>query len=483
MRFLSCVGFLLFAAVAAGQESAVDSTPVEQEQTARQAEEAAKNEIAEDISVAPEADDAAIRERIESLIAVLGQRRGFHDVAVDVEAGVVFLDGFAPTEQQKNFAGEIARNVDGVVHVDNELRVDEVSPWSLKPAWAELSHLGRDGIRFLPFLLAGLLIVGLSVLIAALVRRAARSILAARDYPPILRQVLANLIAIPVLLIGAFLALRVSGLTRLALSVLGGTGLFGLVVGIAFRDIFENFLASLLISTNRPFTIGDLIEVEGHLGFVQTVTTRGTLLMTREGNHVHVPNSAVYKATLGNMTSNPNMRIEVVIGIDYDDEPSAVQAAIRDVLAKNPLVLDDPPPMVVIDELGASTVNVRCLFWLNAKENSRLKVKSRVVREIKTRLDEDGFTMPDELREMIFPKGVPVQMVESQPPEPPRELPEPECVEDAEGDMSSENDAIARQANESDVPVSGECLVDRESEAAANQTGRPVSYRQEAAKS
>src|SRR5690606_4554593 len=123
----------------------------------------------------------------------------------------------------------------------------------------------------------------------------------------LLRQVAARAVAIPVFLLGLYLILRVSGLTQMAATVVGGTGLLGLVLGIAFRDIAENFLASILISIQRPFAIGDLIEVEGQQGFVQSVTTRGTLLMTLSGNHVQLPNSMIYKAVIRNFTANPSL--------------------------------------------------------------------------------------------------------------------------------------------------------------------------------
>ena len=470
--------FLTAAAHGFAQDAtapAAEATAVEQEQTARQAEEAAANEIADQIAVDPAVGDDQIADRIRSLLDVMQRRRGFVGVEVTVSEGVVFLDGEAPSDRQRNFAGEIARNVDGVVHVVNDMTVAETSPYSLQPAWEELRSLGGETVRLLPFLAAALVLLLTFAVLAWLVRRAASLLFERQRYAPILRQVLANLVALPILLIGVFLALRVSGLTRLALSVLGGTGLFGLVVGIAFRDIFENFLASLLISTNRPFTIGDLIVVDGHKGFVQAVTTRGTLLMTFDGNHIHVPNSVIYKATLVNLTSNPNMRLEAVVGIDYEDEPSAAQAAILDELTTIDTVLADPAPMVLVEELGASTVNLRCYFWVDAVTNSQLKVRSRVIRQMKRRLEADGFTMPDEQREIIFPRGVPVAMRDKLDADRPPRQERPSVAADAceaEGGSQSEQSVVRQQAAAARVPTSGDTLVDEraDDEAAATDS-------------
>ena len=108
--------------------------------------------------------------------------------------------------------------------------------------------------------------------------------------------------------------LRVAGLTQLALTVLGGTGLIGIIIGFAFRDIAENFLASLLLSMRNPFNGGDLIEVAGYTGIVQNLNTRSTVLLTLDGNHVQIPNATVYKSTIKNYSSIPSRRAEFLVG-------------------------------------------------------------------------------------------------------------------------------------------------------------------------
>jgi small-conductance mechanosensitive channel len=86
--------------------------------------------------------------------------------------------------------------------------------------------------------------------------------------------------------------------------MIGGTGLIGLVVGIAFRDITENFLASVFLSMQRPFETGDLLEVSGVTGYVQQLNMRTTILMTLDGNLVQIPNANVYKSNLRNFTAS-----------------------------------------------------------------------------------------------------------------------------------------------------------------------------------
>jgi small-conductance mechanosensitive channel len=225
-------------------------------------------------------------------------------------------------------------------------------------------------------------------------------------------------------LFGVYIVLRVSGLTQLALTVVGGTGLIGLALGIAFRDITENFLASIFLSMQQPFETGDLVEITGVTGYVQQLNVRTTILMTLEGNLVQIPNASVYKSTIRNFTTNPNRREVFEVGIGYDDAINDAQEIARKVLAEHPAVLNDPEPAVLVDSLGRSTVNLRVYFWLNGHENSWLKVRSSVIRLVKLAFQQQGISMPDEAREVVFPQGIPVTLLDATPADAPGAMPE-----------------------------------------------------------
>lgn len=215
-------------------------------------------------------------------------------------------------------------------------------------------------------------------------------------------------------LCGVYLILRVSGLTQLALTLIGGTGLLGLIVGVAFRDITENFLASIFLSIQPPFETGDLVEISGVIGYIQQLNMRTTILMTLDGNIVQIPNSSVYKNTLSNFTSNANRRESFMVGIGYDDAINQAQEIAREVLVNRPAVLQDPEPAVLADSLGDSTVNLRVYFWINGREHSWLKVRSSLIRLVKRAFQEQGISMPDGAREVVFPQGVPVTVLEGE---------------------------------------------------------------------
>lgn len=384
------------------------------------------------VDVTPIAHDEEIRTRLQSVLDATGW---FTDPRVEVREGVVFLNGPAETAELKKWAGDLARSTQDVVAVANRMKVLQPSVWDFSPALSGLRALWRDFVRALPGLLFGLLILALATGAGVLVTRAARLFLRGRVKAKLLRNVMARGMGVLVFLFGFYVVLRVSGLTQLALTLVGGTGLIGLALGIAFRDITENFLASIFLSAQRPFETGDLVEVTGVTGYVQQLNVRTTILMTLEGNLVQIPNASVYKTNLRNFTANANRREDFVVGIGYDDSINEAQEIARKVLAEHPAVLKDPEPSVLADSLGRATVNLRVYFWLNGREHSWLKVRSSVIRLVKLAYQQRGISMPDEAREVIFPRGIPVTML------PPR----PEPTRDAAPSMRSPGDAAQDQ--------------------------------------
>jgi small conductance mechanosensitive channel len=409
------------------------------------------------VDVKPVARDEEIRNR---LLTVLQATNWFTAPEVRVEQGVVFLSGSTKTDDLKSWAGDLARNTQDVVAVANGIEVSEPAVWDFQPAWDGMLLLWRDSIRSIPFFLFGLLILGLSVVAAVVTTRLVKRVLQKRVRVNLLRATIARAIGFLAFLSGVYIILRVSGLTQLALTVVGGTGLIGLAFGIAFRDITENFLASMFLSMQRPFETGDLVEVSGVTGYVQQLNVRATILMTLNGNLVQIPNSTVYKSNLRNFSTNANRREDFVVGIGYDDPINDAQEIARKVLADHPAVLLAPEPSVLVDSLESATVNLRVYFWLNGHEHSWLKVRSSVIRLVKLEFQKGGISMPDEAREVVFPQPVPITILDRKfnstgdGVKPAQHMP-PSASEDvaaastkAEGGLTSEAGVIKEQARQ-----------------------------------
>ncbi|MBZ0298021.1 MAG: mechanosensitive ion channel [Anaerolineae bacterium] len=425
--------------------------------------------VPERVDIQPTAQDEAIARRLQDILSATGW---FIDPQLRVQNGVVFLSGQAQTAEFKDWAGNLARNTQDVAAVVNQLEVVEPALLDVQPFVTGLRTQVRTLLRSLPLLGFSLIILILAWIAARFLTGTARRYFQSQQMNVLLLNVIARSIGIMVFLGGLYLVFQVAGWTSIALTILGGTGLFGLVLGIAFRDISENFLASIFLSIQNPFNIGDLVEINDVLGFVQRMTTRATILMTLAGNHVQIPNATVYKSIIHNYTSNPNRRLDFTIGIGYDDSISLAQDTVHQVLEAHPAVLNEPEHLVLVDRLGSATVNLQIYFWIDGSKHSWLKVKSSVIRLVKRAIEGAGISMPDEARELIFPQGVPVQMVpldgDQDTPavrqiEQPAQPHESETVStSAEGGLRSEAEEIETQARQSRTPEAGENLLKTE---------------------
>lgn len=408
------------------------------------------------VEVQPAVRDDQIRQRLGEILETTGW---FGEPKVRVQKGIVFLEGTTANDEFRQWAGNLAKNTEGVVAVVNQIKLTPTAIWDFDPAFQVLNDLTRSFVRVLPLIVVALVVISISWIFARLTAHVLRRRLRARTHGSLLREVMARAGGILVLLAGLYLVLRIAGLTQLAFTVVGGTGLIGLALGIAFRDITENFLASLFLSLQQPFREGDLVQIADVTGYVQRLTSRTTVLMSLDGNQVQVPNSTVFKSTLRNFTSNPDRREDFSVGIGYDDSIPAAQEIALKVLAEHPAVLDEPEPLVLVENLGASTVNLRVYFWIDGGRHSCLKVTSSVIRLVKRAFQDSGISMPDEAREVTFPHGVPVRILEGDGAVEPatqarsRAPAEPETIATrGEAGLESEAEEIKEQARRSWTP-------------------------------
>jgi small-conductance mechanosensitive channel len=404
--------------------------------------------------------DEEIEQRLRDILAATDR---FENLDVRVQDGVVFLHGQTFAAEHKDWARELTLRLEDVAAVVNNIAVMERSPWDLRPGMEALEGLWRSVIQGLPILFFSLLVLLLTWLLALAAAWATRHVFARRIETPLLRSVAAKVVAAVVMVLGVYIVLRVANLTGLAATVLGGTGVIGIVIGIAFRDIAENFLASLLISMQKPFRTGDAVKILDHVGIVERVTTRGTQLMGFDGNYLQIPNAIVYKNVIVNMTANGNKMLDFAIGIGYDSRISQAQEIALNVMREHPAVLDEPEAMVLVENLGASTVDLRVYFWVDTSQHSILKVKSAVMRLVVRAFQEAGVTLPDSAREVVFPQGVPVfREEEGAPPRPAEGPPEPDttaAATEAEGGLSTEVHDLRQQMEHSRRPAEGRDLL------------------------
>ncbi|MEZ6015500.1 MAG: mechanosensitive ion channel family protein [Planctomycetota bacterium] len=408
LRALTCCAVLTLTLIARAESTPqnAEAAPPATERSSDPAIEASEQTV----EVRALESDESIEARLRSII---GASRQFDELDVEVTEGIVFLKGRAPDVERRDWASSVARRTKGAVAVVNDMSLEEAPLWSLAPAHNALVELWRATLRAVPLVLIGLVLLAFMLRIAGAAARAVGRSAERRLDSPIIAAFLRRATLVAGALLGAYLALQVSGLTRLAATVLGGTSLIGLAFGFAFRDIAENFLSGVLLSMQRPFRLGDTIEASGHTGVVRAVTSHGTQLIDFDGNVVRLSNTSLYKGVIRNMTANPKSRDSFVVGIGYDSSIERAQEELLTVMRAQEAVLGDPEPIVVVKELGSSTVQLEAYFWVDATRYSRVRVRSTIMRLALAALDDAGISMPDDAREVLFPEPLAMRVLRS----------------------------------------------------------------------
>lgn len=184
--------------------------------------------------------------------------------------------------------------------------------------------------------------------------------------------------------------------------IVAALGISGFILGFAFKDILSHFLAGLMLLLGRQFRIGDQIIVKEQEGTVERIELRALHLRTYDNRLVIIPNAEVFNSIITSNTASPYRRREFVVGIGFgDDIGRALQLALETVRG-TPGVMTEPEPDVLVDELAASTVNLRVRFFMNSLRADYLKVGSECMRRVKEAFDREGISMPTEIFTLVL---------------------------------------------------------------------------------
>ena len=239
--------------------------------------------------------------------------------------------------------------------------------------------------------LLGVLALGVVMAFSALARlfnAHAETLLAPFVKNVMLRSVAGSLISSAIVLGGLVFGLSILNLTHAVLSVLGLASIVGLAVGFAFKDITENFIASVLLGVRRPFRVGDYVTVAGQTGVVRSLNTRATVLVTLEGNHIRIPNNIVYKEILINATASPSYRVNFDVVVPYEASSADAVEAMTAALHHVDGVLADPPPRGLVEGLEPGGVRLKAYYWVSVRDTDWVKVSSDAKLRVKVALQE-----------------------------------------------------------------------------------------------
>lgn len=229
----------------------------------------------------------------------------------------------------------------------------------------------------------------------------------------LLARFFANLIRWGSIALAVAWAVQWLNLAPLLNGLLAGAGVTAIVLGFAFRDIGENFLAGIILASSRPFGSGDTIQSGEFMGEVVALDLRNTHLKTLDGKDVYLPNATVFKNPLINFTHDGLLRLDFTIGIDYGDDVARAIALVYETVRSVDGVQTDPDPLVVLDAFSTSTVELTAYFWVNTFDyrKGRFELRSDAMQRTKEALQAAGFGLPADIVELkLYDRADPVDI-------------------------------------------------------------------------
>ncbi|MCL3880922.1 mechanosensitive ion channel family protein [Marivita sp. GX14005] len=293
-----------------------------------------------------------------------------------------------------------------------EPALDDVHP--LRILYDQIETLARDTIALLPNLIAAIGIILLTALVAYGLVRLTRGILRRSKRRPSLVSAVVTLVKIVVWTFGLMIALTVLFPNLTPTKLLAGLGLGSIAVGLAFKDVFENFLAGFLILLRKPMRIGDDIECNGLSGQVEQITIRDTFLRKRSGELILVPNSFIYKNPVRVLTDRDLRRIEVVVGVAYGEDVDRSREVIEGAVNGLETVSADKPVQVFATTFNSSSIDFMVRWWAKSTPLGEHQSRDTVVAAIKRALDDAGIEIPFPYRTLTFKEPLRVDQGEAE---------------------------------------------------------------------
>ncbi len=354
----------------------------------------------------PAPNDAAIADRLNGIFAEIEPLSG---IAVEVRSGVVTLSGTLATNADIERAERIAARVAGVVTVQNALDRDLAVAGKIDPLTTQLSDRFDTISASLPLLgLAFALVAGFWIVGGLLARFT--GLWRAITPNAFLADLVATGVRVVFVIIGLIVALDLLEATALLGAFLGSAGVIGLAVGFAIRDTVDNYVSSIMLSIRQPFRANDHVVIGAFEGHVIRLTSRATILMTLDGNHLRVPNATVFKSEILNYTTNPQRRFSFVLGVDAEDDPAAAIATGLARLNELPFVLSEPAAAAHIEEVGDSNIVIRFLAWIDQTQTAFPKARTSAIAAVMQVLEAEGFGLPEPIYRLRFDGATPLKI-------------------------------------------------------------------------
>lgn len=253
-----------------------------------------------------------------------------------------------------------------------------------------------------PQIIAALIALLLTWLIAKYGGRLLRRTLSRAELRTSLVEVMEKLFSTLVWLGGILIAATIAFPSLTPAKIVTAVGLGSIAVGFAFKDIFENFVAGILILFREPFKLSDFIECDDYEGVVEEITIRDTHIRQADGQRVVLPNAMLYKEPVTVRTDLERRRVTIMCGVAYDEDVDTARDVIRGAVEALDKVDDDKDVQIFAQEFGASSIDFEVTWWTGSTPREVRESRDQVVAAVKRALDDAGIEIPFPYRTLTF---------------------------------------------------------------------------------
>ncbi|WP_100640335.1 mechanosensitive ion channel family protein [Marinobacter salexigens] len=281
---------------------------------------------------------------------------------------------------------------------------------------AQVMDIARGAVEILPQLLISLVILIFTYALAKLARHIVKSILKRTSLRKSLVELLVLFASLTTWLIGLMIAAIIAFPDLTPTKMLAGLGIGSVAIGFAFKDIFENFLAGIIILVRREMRIGDFVACEGYEGKVEAILVRETHIRETDGELVILPNSMLFKNPLIIRTALEERRTTIICGVGYGENVDEARSVIKQAVTGCKTVISDSRPVQIFaQEFGDSSINFEVSWWTGSRPLDIRESRDEVIATIKSALDKAGIEIPFPHRTLTFNDPV---RITANPPSP-----------------------------------------------------------------
>lgn len=263
-------------------------------------------------------------------------------------------------------------------------------------------NMGESFLSHLPILIIAFVVLLITWLVNKLIYKILRSFLRSLHLRTSIIELLNKLVYITVWFVGLLVAAVIIFPDFTPAKLLTVVGLSSIAIGFAFKDIFENFLAGILILLREPFQLGDFIECENMEGFVEDINIRDTNIRRVDGQRIVLPNAMLFKNPVKVRTDLDRRRVTIMCGVAYGEDVDKAREVIYKAVDKLDSVDSDKEVQIFAQAFGASSIDFEVTWWTGSSPLEIRQSRDEVVASVKRALDDAGIEIPFPYRTLTF---------------------------------------------------------------------------------